>query len=63
MTRQAKVDVSYTPKAKNPSEQCQWCVHFFSLPSASTGTGHRCTKVEGSIEPQGWCKLFKANSQ
>lgn len=73
MLKQAKVDVDYTPKAKNPSEQCQWCAHFYNLPRLGRSTEHawpqaggneyRCTKVEGDISPQGWCKLFKADSR
>lgn len=62
MPQQAKVDVDYTPKARNPSEQCQWCAHFYNLPRLG-GNEYRCTKVEGDISPQGWCKLFKADSQ
>ena len=62
MTRQAKVDVDYTPKAKNPSEQCQWCAHFYGYKFRAPII-YRCTLVGGLISPQGWCKLFRANSQ
>jgi hypothetical protein len=58
MQKQPKSAVDYTPKAKPGGNQCQWCSYFYSLPNDV----HRCTRVEGDIRPQGWCKLFKANS-
>ena len=55
MTKLPKAEVAYTPKAKMPDERCARCTHFyFYLPD-----GQCCTRVEGDISPNGWCKLFK----
>lgn len=36
-------------------EQCSGC-EYFQTPSA-------CRKVEGKIEPQGWCRLFEPGDE
>ncbi len=58
MPRQSKAEVKYTPKAMNPNERCGLCAHFYKVGAYSSG---RCTRVEGEINAQGWCELFKAS--
>jgi hypothetical protein len=57
MARQPKSAVKYTPKALNPDERCKLCAHFYTVGAYDAG---RCTRVEGEINAQGWCELFKA---
>ncbi len=59
MPKQSKTEVNYTPEAKNHRERCDRCAHFFLLTLRHDADGH-CTKVSGDINPNGWCKLFKA---
>ncbi len=59
MDRKTKAEVKYTPKAMDPNERCKLCAHFYVVGVYGTG---RCTRVEGEINPQGWCKLFCAAS-
>lgn len=37
--------------------RCWACVHFNAARSSASGT---CDRVEGVIDPDYWCKLFKA---
>ena len=38
--------------------RCSSCIMFREVPDKFLG---RCTKVEGSISPHGWCKFFEYN--
>lgn len=51
-----------------PGEKCsQLSVHYRERPKGDERCGyctmfrkpHKCTAVQGHIEPFGWCKLFK----
>jgi hypothetical protein len=65
MARQPKSAVKYTPKAMNSDEKCNLCAHFYTV--GAYDAQHylrylrvgRCTQVEGEINSQGWCELFK----
>ncbi len=57
MARKLKAEVKYTPKAMDPAEQCAKCAHFYTVGAYEAG---RCTRVEGQINPGGWCVLFHA---
>ncbi len=56
MPRLPKSQVKYTPKAMNPGERCKLCTHFYVVGAYEAG---RCTQVEGEINSNGWCELFK----
>lgn len=47
-----KGEAQYTDQAQNPEETCQMCMHYHE-PRA-------CDKVQGRVNPTGWCKLFEA---
>ncbi len=60
MPRLPKSQVKYTPKAMNPNERCKLCTHFYVPPVTDSYEAGRCTQVEGEINSNGWCELFKA---
>ena len=43
--------VNYTDDHGKSSEQCSKCEYYVN--------SHTCSRVMGSINPSGWCKLFK----
>jgi hypothetical protein len=49
--KKLKQDVRYTPHAAVHNERCALCKHFQRLYD-------KCTKVEGRINPAGWCQLW-----
>lgn len=51
-TRISQTQAEYIPTASNPTECCAKCQFFVA--------GGSCQKVQGSISPDGWCKLFEA---
>jgi High potential iron-sulfur protein len=59
MARKSKAEVKYTPRATNLDEKCKLCTHFYVVGAYDAG---RCTQVEGEINSQGWCELFKRQS-
>lgn len=50
--KRTKESVRYTDHANNPHERCGKCVHFRPL-------YQKCSEVKGSINPRGWCELWK----
>lgn len=50
MDKATKADARYTPDARNTDEQCKYCEHF-RPPMA-------CTRVEGHISRNGWCRFW-----
>jgi len=57
MTKKTKSEVDYSPAGRYP-ERCGRCTHYID-PERPGGDG-KCELVAGSINPQYWCKLFKA---
>jgi hypothetical protein len=49
MDKISKEAARYTPIAKM-DDHCRDCRHFLA--------SHACSRVEGEINPGGWCKLF-----
>ncbi len=49
MKKVSKVSVGYSKGV--PKSHCGICEHYRE--------NHSCTKVDGRIEPEMWCKLFK----
>jgi hypothetical protein len=49
MKKVSKVSVGYSKGM--PKSHCGICEHYLK--------GGNCTKVEGRIEPEMWCKLFQ----
>jgi hypothetical protein len=49
MTKKTKHDVVYSKGMK--AAHCSICEHYQPKP-------HTCTKVEGIIDPDYWCKLW-----
>ncbi len=54
--KRPKTDVDYTDHATVSAEQCQYCAHF-------DGAHDACERVVGTIDPHGWCKLWKSKSE
>jgi len=50
MSRASKSEARYEPKASH-ADHCAICAHFHPP--------DECSRVEGKISPQGWCKYFK----
>lgn len=52
MTKATKAEAQYSPKSNNPKTQCFGCKHFHKP--------NECDRVEGSVNPAGWCKYWTA---
>jgi hypothetical protein len=48
--KRTKIDVAYTT-AGTKSEHCSICDHYIAK--------DKCEVVQGTINPGGWCKLFR----
>lgn len=46
-----KFFVQYTDDHGNSSEQCSKCAYYMNRTT--------CSKVQGEINPSGWCQLFR----
>lgn len=55
-----KPEAEYEEEAMD-DEMCAGCEHFIISVDLDTEVG-ACTKVEGDISSEGWCKLFEALS-
>ena len=49
--KHTQAEADDTPHASNPAERCSLCKHFLS--------GGSCALVSGTIDPDGWCRLFE----
>lgn len=56
MIKRPKSEVGYEHPAKGP-HHCEQCTYFERLGP------RQCLKVQGTIEPGDWCKLFKPKSK
>lgn len=54
--KQTKQAVAYEAKAHDRDHRCGLCAHFMPL-------YHLCHKVQGKVNPTGWCRLFQSRGK